>query len=99
MNQPSGGRVASPSLAVIAIGQAASAAPQYHLRRLSSGEQKNSKNTGDAAFISFHVEICSCLREKREKKNPSNMSHNNNELYFYDRFVAVINTYIIMCVC
>ena len=59
VNQLPGGRVASPSLAVIAIGWAASATPWYRLKEDSPQVNKNEKNTGDAAFISFRAEICS----------------------------------------
>ena len=58
-NQLPGGRVASPWVAVIAIGRAASAAPQYCLREDSPWMNKIEKNTGHAAFISFRAEICS----------------------------------------
>ena len=42
-NQMPGGKVASPSLAVIAIGWAASAAPRYHLKEDSPRVNKNEK--------------------------------------------------------
>ena len=94
MNQPPGGRVASLLLAVIAIGQAASATPRYHLKEDSPQVNKKIEKIPEMQqlflFVQRFVPIFLPFEEERGKEKPFKICNIITMNITY-QFVAVIH--------